>query len=592
LTSAPTQLSLPQALQWAVSAYQSGNLAEAERLCGLILAAAPGQVDAVNVLGAIALARRDPAAALEHFTRATQLQPRFAEAHSNRGVAFQALKRWDEALASFRRVLEIDPRHADALFNQAIVLGEMQRWPQALESYERLLRVRPDHALAWNNRGNVLLQLKRADEAMSSYERALAIRPDYPDAAFNRASALYKAGRRDEALAGYERVIGLRADHAESHRNRAAILHELGRFDEALAGYDAALRLRPDYGEALSNRAGVLQELGRWNEAQAAFEQALAASPDFLDARWNQGLLHLLLGDFERGWKAYEARQQLPGYRRYHKDFAQPPWLGAESLAGKTILLHAEQGLGDTLQFSRYVPRVAELARHVVLEVPPLLADLVASLSASIEVIARGSPLPAFDFHCPLGSLPLAFGTTLATIPPPAPLRVPAERLDEWRAKLGERTRPRIGIVWAGSAENANDRRRSIALEVMLGLLDEDFEFHSLQKEPRAADASLLARTPGLRQWSEAMRDFTDTAALVENLDLVITVDTAVAHLAGTLGKPVWILLPDVPDFRWLLGRSDSPWYPSARLFRQPRKGDWPAVIADVRDALRAADWR
>jgi tetratricopeptide (TPR) repeat protein len=588
LTPAPTRLTLPEALQRAVSAYQSGQLADAQRLCELILQADPAHIDAVNVLGAVALRRGDAEGALAHFTRAAQLQPRFAEAHSNRGVALLQLRRWNEALDAFRRALMINPRHLDALFNHAIVLGELERWPEALESYEQLLRLRADHALAWSNRGNALQKLERFKDAIASYDRAISLRADYVDAIYNRATALHKLNRWEEALAGYDAALRLRADHADALNNRAAVLHELGRWDEALAGYDQALRLRPEYAEAHSNRAGVLQELGRFEEAAAAFERAMRANPDYFDGRWNQGLLFLLMGDCARGWPPYELRWQLPEMRKFAPGFTQPLWLGKEDLAGKTILLHAEQGLGDTIQFSRYVPRVEAIAGHVILDVQPALTALLATISPRITVIARGEAPPPFDYHCPLGSLPLAFGTTLETIPPPAPLHVPGEKIAEWRARLGKRTRPRVGIAWAGNPENPNDRRRSSSLARFLPLLEEDrFEFHSLQKELREGDRELLARYPELRPWGDELDDFTDTAALLMNLDLFVSIDTSVAHLAATLGRPVWFLLTKLADWRYLLERGDTPWYPGARLFRQPRQDDWDAVVAEARAALR-----
>lgn len=480
------------------------------------------------------------------------------------------------------------PSNASTLtevFNHAIRCGVEGRWPEALATYERILRAAPQHALAWNNRGNVLQVFGRWDEAIASYDRAIAIRADYVDAVYNRATVLHRLARWDAALAGYEQALAMRPDHADALNNRAAVLGELGRPDEALRGFDAALASRPAYAQAHVNKARVLQDVGRFDEALENLETATRLDPTSVEAQWNRAMLLLLLGDFERGWPAYEWRWKDPSMRPFLREFTQPQWTGKESLAGKTVLLHAEQGIGDTLQFCRYVPQVANAAGHVILEALPALCALLAESFPMVEVVARGKPLPAFDLHCALGSLPLAFGTTLTSIPAPATIHASDNNVRAWSARLEEKTAPRIGIAWAGNPRHVNDARRSIALERLAPLLGEGFEFHALHNELRDAHG-IRAQYPNLRLWTDALVDFAETAALVAHLDLVITVDTAVAHLAASMGKPVWILLPNVPDFRWLLGRTDSPWYPSVRLFRQPRRGDWESVVAEVAGAM------
>jgi len=549
-----TRLTIPEALQRAIALYQANRIDEAESLARLILQSAPGSLDTVNLLGAIALKRGDAASALSHFTRAIDLQPGFADAHSNRGMALRALGRPAEAFESLNRALAIRPGHGDALFNLALALGDLGRWPEALAAYDELLRIQPGHALAWSNRGNILQRFERWDEALAAYERAMELRADYVDARYNRASALLRLERRDEALAGYEEV----------------------------------LRLRPDHAEALFNRASLLEELGRWDEAAIDLERAVASRPEHVDARWNQALLFLLRGDYARGWPGYELRWEQEVARPFVERFEQPLWRGNADLAGKTILLHAEQGLGDTIQFSRYVPLVQSRAGRVILEVQPSLAALASSISPDVTVIARGAPRPRFDRHAPLGSLPLAFDTSIATIPPPTRLRIDERVSSAWKERLGERKRRRIGLTWSGDPEKRGDLRRSVALAQLEPLLAEErFEFHGVQKAPRSEDRERLARHPQVRLWSDELTDFMETAALLADLDLLITVDTSVAHLAATLGVPTWVLLPSVPDFRWMLERADSPWYPSVRLFRQARPDDWDAVIAEVREALR-----
>jgi len=581
-----TPLTPAQAMQGAVDAYQAGRLEEAVRFCELLLAADPRNIDAINIRGALHMRRGEREAALEWFTRAVQVQPDFAEAHNNRGVALQELKRWEDALQSYQRALERSPNYVDALYNRGVVLGELERWEDALQSYERVLAIQSDHPRAHNNRGNVLHQLKRWDEAVQSFQRALRLRPDHAEA-FNNLGVVLKDLRRwDEALQSYQRALQLRPDYAEAFNNRGVALNEMKRWDEALQSLGRAVTLRPEYAEAFNNRGLVFQELRRWDQAFADYQRAVDHRCGYAEPHWNMSLLSLLLGDYARGWELFEWRWKTQAIGPQAREFSQPLWLGREAVAGKTLLLHAEQGLGDTIFFARYVPLVESLGAKVVFEVPATLASLMSSSFPSVRVITKQTAPPEFDFQCPLASLPHAFMTTLESVPAPREyLSVDAGSLETWRRRLGGKTRPRIGIAWAGSAAHRNDRDRSIGLARLQPWFELDLEFHSLQKESRAGDAELLPRIP-LKRWDAELRDFTDTAALIDALDLVVSVDTSVAHLAAALGKPTWILLPYSPDYRWMLDRSDTPWYPAARLFRQPRSGDWDTVIASVRAEL------
>jgi hypothetical protein len=347
-----------------------------------------------------------------------------------------------------------------------------------------------------------------------------------------------------------------------------------------------ALASRPDYAEAFANRGVLLYDLKRFDEALASYDSAIALRPDYADAHFFKGLSSLVTGDLPRGWIEYEWRRKAPAARIPKRDFSQPLWLGGDDIAGKTILLHSEQGLGDTIQFCRYAALVAARGARVILEVEAPLRELMTGLAGTAGIIAKGSALPDFDIQCPLPSLPLAFKTRLDTIPSTTPyLRVPKQALGYWNALLGAKRSLRIGLAWAGNAKHVRDRERSMRLRDLLPLLDIEATFVSLQKEVRAADAETLANC-GVLQFGRKLGDFSDTAALISQLDLVISVDTSVAHLAGALGKRVWILLTHAPDWRWLLDRDDSPWYATARLFRQDDTREWHGVIARVRDAL------
>lgn len=583
MSSNPNTLTPPQAMDRAIAALHAGRIQEAAGLCQSILAANPGHFDALNLLGVLHLRGRDLAAALDCFTRATQLHPGLPEPFNNRGVVLQQLRRWEEALQSFQKALAISPDFIDALFNRAVVLSELKRWDDALAAYKRVLALQPGHAGAWNNAGNVLRELRQWDDALRHYQRALELRPDYAEALNNRGVVQKELKRWEEALRSYDRALEIRPDHAEALQNRGVVLRELKRWDEAMESFGRALALRPDYAEAFINRGLVLQELRRWDEAMESFDRALALQPEHAEAHWNKALLLLMLGDFERGWPLYEWRWRTEAVAPQARAIPKPLWLGREDLEGKSILLHAEQGLGDSIQFSRYAPLVAALGAHVVLESPASLVRLLSSSFAGVEVISKGSVLPEVDFHCPLASLPLAFGTTLASIPARVPYLAAAPALvGQWRERLGEAGRMQVGLAWAGNPAHRKDHDRSLALSRLKPLLELDMDFHCLHSEVREADRDAASGCPAMKFWCEHLHDFADTAALVASLDLVISVDTSVAHLAAAMGKPTWILVTYSPDYRWLLERTDSPWYPTARLFRQPRVSDWDTVLETV----------
>ena len=433
----------------------------------------------------------------------------------------------------------------------------------------------------------MLDRLGRYDEALVSYDRAIALKPDYARAYNNRGVALGRLERHADALASYDRAVALMPDYAEALDNRGIALAELNRPAEALQSHERAIAFSPKYAEAFYNRGNVLRDLNRHVEAIDSYERALALKPDYAAAHWNLADCCLLLGDFARGWQEYEWRWKLAQRENAVRNFQQPLWLGAQALQGRTILLHSELGLGDTLQFCRYATAVAALGARVILEVQPTLLPLLADLEGVVQTVPRGAPLPAFDYHCPLMSMPLAFKTDLTNVPRHIPyLHSDAERVAAWRRKLGPTNKPRVGVVWSGSMALRNDRR-SMALKEMLPLMGAWAEWVSLQKEVRDSDAAVLVSRTDLLDAGAELHDFADTAAVVELVDVVVTVDTSVAHVAGAMGKPVWILLPFNPhDWRWMLDREDSIWYPTARVFRQPVNGDWASVVRRVGEEL------
>jgi tetratricopeptide (TPR) repeat protein len=580
----------------ALSRHQAGQLGDAEALYRQVLSLRADHFDSRHLLGVVCLQRGEHAEALRHIDLALKLQPDNAVALNNRGVVLQELRRLHQALASFARAVGLRPDYAEAHANQGNALKALGRLAEALASYDRALALQPNHAEAHSNRADALLRLNRLEEALASYDLALALQPARAETHTNRGNALHDLCRFEDALTSYDRAIALRPDLAEAHSNRGNALQELNRFEEAMPSYQRAIALRPDFAEAYSNMGNAQKELDRLDQALASFEHAVTLRPDFADGHFNAAACLLLNGEFDRGWKEYEWRRHTGHLKTEQRVFTQPQWGGGEAIAGQTILIHAEQGFGDTLQFCRYIPRLAERAGRVIFEVQRPLVTLMAALAGSAQILARGDDLPQFDLHCPLLSLPLAFGTDLESIPAQTRYLAASEaKAAAWRQRFSRRNGPRVGLVWAGDPRkwlpNAHriDRQRSVTFARLAPILQvPNCEFYSLQKGEHAL--AQLRDHPlrhHLTDWTDDLCDFSDTAALIEQLDLIIAVDTAVAHLAGALGKPFWLLNRYNTCWRWLLDRDDSPWYPTARLFRQDQSRDWDRVIAQAAAALQ-----
>lgn len=477
-----------------------------------------------------------------------------AELHNTlvRASGLQQQGDLSQAATLYRQVLRAEPRQFDALHLLGVLEGQRGNPAEAAALLGRAVRINPNDAAVHTNYGNALLELRRFDEALASYDRSLRLNPNDVQAHYNRGVALADLQRPDEALEIYRRVAAARPDHAEAWYGIGNTLVALNRPAEALEG----------------------------------FHRAQALHPERADFYLNEAFCRLLVGDYERGWPLYEWRWRTERVMPLRRTFSQPEWKGHEPLDGKTILLHAEQGFGDTLQFCRYASMVARRGGRIVLEAQPALVTLLRTTPGASDVVGRGDALPDFDLHSPLLSLPRAFRTTIDTIPAQVPyLFSEPERVRRWSDKLGPKTKPRVGLVWSGSGGQEFDQR-SMHLAEFAEFCRGEIEFVCLQKEVRDADRAALLSRPFLRSVGEELADFADTAALLELLDLVITVDTAVAHLAGALAKPVWVLLAFEPAWRWLLDRTDNPWYQTARLFRQTAIGDWRGPIEGVRRAL------
>jgi Tfp pilus assembly protein PilF len=428
-------------------------------------------------------------------------------------------------------------------------------------------------------------QMGKPHEAIALLDRVIALNPNHVDAHIDRGNILIHLQQYAAALVSYDNALAIKPNYAEVYCNRGEALHRLRRYDEAIDNYKKTISLNPNYAGAYNNMGAAFGELKQYHNALENYDKAIAINPSQADAYNSKALIKLTFGEYDEGWKLHEWRWNKTNPPVARK-FVKPLWLGGESLSGKTILLHAEQGLGDTIQFCRYAPLVEAMGARVIIEVQPPLVSVISTINDSLNVIAQEESIPAFDFHCPLMSLPLALGTTLDTIPADIPyLYANIKKLKEWQERLGDKTSNRIGLAWSGSTKHQNDHRRSISLRLLTSLLESNCEFHSLQKEVRPDDAPVLANSRIISH-AHDLKDFTDTAALVSEMDLIISVDTSVAHLAGALGKPVWVLIAFVPDFRWMDERDNSPWYPTARLFRQQQAGDWESVIESVRKEI------
>jgi tetratricopeptide (TPR) repeat protein len=568
--------------------HRAGLLSEAEQFYREVLRVDPRHFDSLHLLGVIAYQRGQYADAIRQIDVALKIKPDVADAYNNRGNALKKLGQFVEALASYNQAIALKPDDAASFNNRGSVFKDLKQFEKAVADFDSAVALKPDFTEAFNNRGNVLFELKRFEEALANYDRAIALKPDNADAFNNRGNALKDLKRFDEALASYDRACEFKPDYARAFYNRGTLLFEFRRLEDSLADLNKAIKLDPNHPEAFHNRGSVLKELKRIDEAIADLDQAISLKPDYADALWSRALCKLLLGRYQDGWTEYEWRWQTVQIMVHRRAFRQRQWGGKSDISGKTILLHSEQGYGDVIMAARYISRVAAAGARVILDVPIAVVPLLAPLAGVAQVVSKGQILPSFDTHCPMMSLPAAFGTTLETIPAEVPyLSAPSPYVEKWSHRLPKSGAPRIGISWAGNPQFKHDDERSIGLRRLLPLLSRrEVQFFSIQKDLRDGDVDILRANRQITQLGDAIDSFADTAAIISSLDLVISSDTAVVHLAGALGKPVWILLQFVPDWRWLLDRDDSPWYPTARLFRQSERNNWSSVISNVDRAL------
>jgi tetratricopeptide (TPR) repeat protein len=635
---------LLEALTMGLECHRAGRLKQAENIYRQILAQEPDNPDALHLLGMVYHHSGRHQIAAEYIGRAIEANGSIAPFHANLGGVLHSLGRLEEAVRSFEQAIRLDPASLEAHVNLGNALQDLGRPAGAVEHYRRALEMDPRRAEVYNNLGNALTALGRYDEALTAFRQALQLRPDYAEAYSNRATALKRIGRLEEAEDSLRQAIRLRPGLAAAHSNLAAVLiarhcyaeaesccrealrldpksseahanlsaiawtarryseaerearlaldlnpadpvswnnlgnalQEQDRVSDAIQCYRRALEIDPHYAEAYANLGNSLAARLALTEALDCYGQALRIDPEHVNAHWNRSLALLLRGEFAAGWKEYEWRWRKPEYSK--RRFSRPRWRG-EDPAGKTILIHAEQGLGDTIQFVRYLPMVRDLGARVILECQAALIPLFRGFPGCGEMIPAQSALPDYDLHAPLLSLPALLGTTLESVPAAIPyLNPPAESVALWARRLAGYPGLKVGVVWAGNPDHPNDHKRSMPVECLAPLAGlSGITLLSLQcgRPPAPSHLRLAPLGP-------EVADLAEEAARIRNLDLLITVDSMPAHLAGAIGAPVWTLLAYVPDFRWMLDRADTPWYPTMRLFRQPEPGDWASVIGQV----------
>ncbi len=592
-------MNISKILQDALARHQAGDLDSAEALYRKIIAKKPKTADAHNLLGVLLQQRGDLAGAIEHCGRAAKLDPDFHVPHVNLGNALQAAGRFEDARDAFARADRLQPNQPEILNNLASVFNALGAHQDALNAANQAMRNNPNLGEAYNNEGNALLGLGRAEDALVSFERAQALGAPALDVFFNIAQARLALGRFDEARAVYLKLIEASPDDARLWFGRGNADLALDDFDAAIDAFTKALQIDPSHTAARCNLAAARQAAGDTGAAIADLTQALAAEPGAADLRWNLALAKLQAGDYAGGWADYRARWEMPAFQGLKRTWWQADWDGADP-SGKTILIRAEQGFGDALMVCRFAPRLAARGAQVIIECRPPLTRLLATLdgvSATVDLDpdtqARGTALPDHDLQVPLMDLPHLFGATLDDLPTNVPYLAPPMGTEP-PAAVAQAQGFKVGIAWEGSATRDDNHKRSLTLDRFGPLLaTPGTRFFSLQVGPGAAAAATFdsdhAEERRLVNLSDNLTDFAETAAAVAALDLVVTVDTAVFHLAGALGKPVWGLLSRPCGYLYGTEGKTHPWYPTARLYRQPVPGDWQGVFDAVAQDITAA---
>ncbi|MBB15915.1 hypothetical protein CMK22_11630 [Candidatus Poribacteria bacterium] len=565
----------------AIVYHRSGKLQQAEQICQQILDIDPQNAEVLNLFGLIACQAGKYEIAVDLINHALDIssnQPLFL---NNLGFVLKEQGKISEAIAAYSQALDMTPESFEIYNNLGVALYKQRKYDKAIEAYQKAIQIQPDFIEAYNNLGVAFKKKGELNSATQVYYQALRIQPDFAEAHRNLGDILQKQGEYDKAIEAYQKAIQIQPDYAAAYNNLGIAWQKQGKLEQAVQIYNKTLVIRPNYPQAYNNLANTLKEQGKLQEAVQVYHKAIEINPSYIDAHKNLGIVLLLQGDFQRGWQEYEWRLKPDDLCSGNR--ARTRWDGS-SLSGKTILLYAEQGFGDTIQFIRYVHLLMEYDTKILVECQPELLQLFGNIGAIQKTIAVGQSLPKFDVNASLLSLPSILGTDLSSIPAKIPyLYVKSQS----NTDLEMPSEYKVGVVWAGNLKHPDDNNRSVGLQQFSVLFDVvNCQFFSLQVGNRRDDIIRYSYSDEITDLGVNFSDFFDTAVAISELDLVISVDTAVAHLAGALGKPVWVLLPFVPDWRWLLEREDTPWYPTMRLFRQTNTRDWAEVLKKVRLAL------
>jgi tetratricopeptide (TPR) repeat protein len=548
------ELKIENVFNTALAHHKQGNLEPAKSGYAQVLSLIPNHTDSIHLSGVIAMQEGDLETGKNLILQAISQLPNQAMFHTNLAECYFLLKNYNAALEQYDIALKFSSNRIQVLYNKAKVLNELKRYPECIECLNEFLKIEPNNAGALHQLGYAKEQLRQYSEALEYYEKALSIDNTMPD----------------------------------TLNNRGLVLQKLSRLSEAFKSVELAIKIKSDSWLYWNNLGTFYLEIARYQDSIHAFKQSLSLGGDEHFVEKNCALAELTLGNFETGWKLYEHRWFIDFFQQYKREFPQPKWLGQFPISGKRIFIHEEQGAGDNLQFCRYAKLLADQGATVYLETHDAYESLVRSMDPRIHLVKQGEAPDSFDCFIPMLSLPLAFGTTVESIPSFSQyFYIKQDRLKAWKQRLGKHIKPRIGLVWCGYAGHGNDRNRSIRLETLIQNLPQCFEYHSLQKEKREGDELVFQKYNHLNDHADQLLTYEETGALASQMDLIISVDTSVAHLCGALGLETWVLIAHGPDYRWLLNREDSPWYPSIRLFRQPQWNDWNSVATALNNALR-----
>jgi tetratricopeptide (TPR) repeat protein len=528
--------------------------------------------------------------ALKDFERVTKLDPKHARAYLNQGNTFLAIEQLDEAIDSYGHAVAIIPNYFEALNARANAYFLTNKLELAMEGFKNMITLRPDNKEAYFGLGNCFNEKYLYEEGLVCFQKAVEIDPQYFDALTNLANNLRRLKRFDEAATYYGQAVLVNPESPDAYSNLGNILHDLKRTDLAIDSYAKAVELEPNNTRANYNLGNIFKELNQFEAALKQFDHVLQLSPNDVETEFARGMILLTQGNYLDGFRLYEKRWERSSASSPAKlrEYPQPMWTGKESLENKTILIYIEQGLGDSIQFCRFIPQLASMGAKVVFEVQEPLLGMMQQVKGIDQLIPYKAKYDAFDYFCPLLSLPAALGVELEKLPmSEGYLKADKNYIEKWSARLGAKTKPRVGLICSGNPRHENDQNRSILLFEIFPYLPSDFEYITLQKEMRPVDREMITKYPLIQSFGDELESFDDTAALCELMDIVISVDTSVAHLTGAMGKKTWLLVPYCPDWRWLVDRKDSPWYQSMTIYRQESMKDWRSTFGRVAEDLK-----